>query len=119
MKAAVRPRGCWAIPDVLVRHAERDDMTVAPDVLVRCGPENKNVAPIDDPLIVVGGMNENERETTTMKIHQLLLHLRHPRMKMKKNHNVQRIILRNGGNKYVKMIIIENPQKFKIRPSKL
>ena len=53
LKAAVRPRGCWAIPDVLVRHAERDDMTVAPDVLVRCGPEAKNIAPIDDPLIVV------------------------------------------------------------------
>lgn len=53
LKAAARPRGCWAIPDVLVRHAERDDMTVAPDVLVRCGPESKNVAPIDDPLIVV------------------------------------------------------------------
>jgi Uma2 family endonuclease len=53
LKAAARPRGCWAIPDVLVRHAERDNMTVAPDVLVRCGPESKNVAPIDDPVIVV------------------------------------------------------------------
>ncbi len=53
LKAAVRPRGCWAIPDVLVRHAERDDMTVAPDVLVRCGSADKNVAPIDDPVVVV------------------------------------------------------------------
>jgi Uma2 family endonuclease len=53
LKAAARPRGCWAIPDVLVRHAERDDMTVAPDVLVRCGPDARNVAPIDDPVIVV------------------------------------------------------------------
>jgi|GEM_PF-258918 len=53
LKAAARPRGCWAIPDVLVCHAERDDMTVAPDVLVRCGPDARNVAPIDDPVIVV------------------------------------------------------------------
>lgn len=54
LRTAARSRGCWAIPEALVRHAERDDMTVAPDVLVRCGPEAKNLGPvIDDPLVVV------------------------------------------------------------------
>jgi Uma2 family endonuclease len=54
LRTAARSRGCWAIPEALVRNAERDDMTVAPDVLVRCGPEAKNFElVIDDPLIVV------------------------------------------------------------------
>jgi Uma2 family endonuclease len=54
LRTAARSRGCWAIPEALVRNADRDDMTVAPDVLVRCGPEAKNFGPvIDDPLIVV------------------------------------------------------------------
>jgi Uma2 family endonuclease len=54
LRAAARKRGCWALPDMLLRHTEVDDTTVAPDVLVRCGPESKNLERvIDDPLVVV------------------------------------------------------------------
>lgn len=48
-----RSRGCWALPDMLVRHAENDETTVAPDVLVRCGPEQGTERTVDDPLVVV------------------------------------------------------------------
>jgi Uma2 family endonuclease len=54
LRAAARKRGCWALPDMLLRHPEVDDTTVAPDVLVRCGPESKNSERvIDDPVVVV------------------------------------------------------------------
>lgn len=48
-----RSRGCWALPDMLVRHAENDETTVAPDVLVRCGPEQGTERTVGDPLVVV------------------------------------------------------------------
>lgn len=53
LRAAAGKRGCRTLLDMLVRHAESDDTTVAPDVLVRCGPEQGTARTVDDPVVVV------------------------------------------------------------------
>jgi Uma2 family endonuclease len=53
LRAAAAKRGCRTLIDMLVRHPNGDDTTVAPDVLVRCGPPRGKDRTVDDPLIVV------------------------------------------------------------------
>lgn len=53
LQAAVGPRGCYAIPDMLVRNPQIDDTAVAPDILVECGPSAGTERTVEEPVVVV------------------------------------------------------------------